>query len=314
MKKFYSFVLLLFCSWVMVTGQVTEKEAALRSQTTDTISGWKTGGDVIINLAQTSLINWAAGGQNSVAINGLVNLFGNYKKDKTAWDNSLNIGYGLLKQGKKDGFMKTDDKFDFMSKYGREAYKNLYWAALLNFKTQMTEGKNYATDPYSKISNRFAPAYLTMAIGMDYKPNGYFSAFLAPLTGKMTFVTDTDLSNAGAFGVEPGKTSKSEFGGYVRIIYSKNDFKSGFLKNVGFTTKIDLFSNYLYNPQNIDVNWETLLTMKVNEYISMNINTHLIYDDDINIAIDSNDDGIMDQSGPRVQFKEIFGVGLSYKF
>ncbi|MFA4921698.1 MAG: DUF3078 domain-containing protein, partial [Candidatus Neomarinimicrobiota bacterium] len=84
--------------------------------------------------------------------------------------------------------------------------------------------------------------------------------------------------------------------------------------NVAFTTKFDLFSNYLDNPQNMDVSWETLIAMKVNEYISVNLTTHLLYDDDTKISIDNDDDGIVDEFGPRVQFKEIFGIGFSYKF
>jgi hypothetical protein len=101
----------------------------------------------------------------------------------------------------------------------------------------------------------------------------------------------------------------------LRIIYSKNDFKSEFLKNVSFTTKLDLFSNYLKNPQNIVVNWETLLAFKVNKYISVTFNTLLIYDDKIKVKVDRNKDGILDDvPGPRVQFKEILGAGFSYNF
>ena len=308
--KFVSISIILLCVTTLVMGQVTDKESTLRTQTTDTIQGWKKGGDVIVNLSQTSLTNWASGGQNSLSINGLVNLFGNYLKGKNSWDNSLNIGYGLLKQGENSEFMKTDDKFDFLSKYGRQATKNLYYAALFNFKTQMAIGKDYSSDT-SKISNFLAPAYITIAAGLDYKPNEYFSAFIAPFTGKMTIVADKDLSEKGAFGVEPGEKMKSEFGGYIRVIFSKNDFKSEFFKNIGITSKIDLFSNYLKNPQNIDVSWENLITMKVNKYISMSLNTHLVYDDDIKV-VDTNDDGTPD--GTRIQFKEIFGVGFSYKF
>lgn len=306
-------------------GQITDEEARLRKKNTDTIQGWKQGGVISINLAQTSLTNWAAGGQNSFAVNGLLSLFANYKDAKTAWDNSLDIGYGVLKQGKGADFMKTDDKFDFLSKYGREAFKNVYYAALLNFKTQMTIGRDYAKDT-AKISNFLAPAYIVGALGLDYKPNSYFSAFVAPVTAKFTIVNDQDLANAGAFGVTPatydgsgnllkkGEKSKSEFGGYVRVIYTKNDFKGEFLKNVSFTSKIDLFSNYSHNPQNIDVSWENLIVLKVNKFIGVNISTHLLYDDDIEIPVDNNGDGTIDEVGPRVQFKEILGVGFSYKF
>jgi hypothetical protein len=316
-KKFIAATLLLSISFTLILGQVTEAEKNLRTITADTTQGWKTGGVFAINLAQTSLKNWAAGGQNSVAVNGLFSMFANMKRGKSVWDNSLNVGYGLLKQGKNSDFMKTDDKIDFMSKYGQEAFKNFYYAALLNFKTQLTAGYNYP-DVTNKISDLFSPAYLLLAVGVDYKPNANFSAFVAPLTAKFTFVLDDTLSAHGAYGVTPRETSKSEIGGYIRAIYTKNDFKGEFMKNVAFTTKIDLFSNYLDNPQNIDVSWETLISMKVNKYITVNFNTHLLYDDNILIALDRNDDGDMtdpgDVPGKRIQFKEILGVGFSYNF
>jgi hypothetical protein len=311
------FALFSICC-ISAFGQVTEGEKNLRAQSADTTQGWKKGGVFAVNVAQTSLTNWAAGGQNSVAVNGILSVFANLKKGKSRWDNSLDMGYGILKQGKGTSPRKTDDKIDFLSKYGREAFKNVFYAALLNFKTQMAIGYNYINDTAkAKISNLFSPAYLLLALGMDFKPNAYFSAFIAPLTGKFTFVTDKALSDAGAFGVKPGEKSLSELGGYLRVIYSKNDFKNDFLKNVSFTSKIDLFSNYLKNPQNIVVNWETLIAMKINKYISASFNTDLIYDDKIKVPFDKNGDGtiVVDEAvGSKVQFKEILGVGFSYKF
>jgi hypothetical protein len=317
MKRIILSVILLFIGFITLTySQITEAEKKLRTVTADTTQGWKKGGVFAINLAQTSLTNWAAGGQNSVAVNGIFSVFANLKKGKSRWDNSLDLGYGLLKQGKDAAFRKTDDKFDFLSKYGREAFKNFYYAALMNFKTQMTAGYNYPNDS-TKISDLFSPAYLLIALGMDYKPDAYFSAFISPLTAKYTFVTDKLLSDAGAFGVKPGEKSLSEIGGYLRIIYTKNDFKNEFMKNVSFTTKIDLFSNYLKNPQNIVVNWETLITLKVNKFITASINTNLIYDDKIKVPFDKDGNGTIEAGeavGSKIQFKEIIGVGFSYKF
>jgi hypothetical protein len=292
--------------------QVTEAEGSLKKQSADTIDGWKKGGVMGVNLAQTSLTNWAAGGQESFAVNGLISVFANYKKGKTVWDNSLDLGYGLLKQGKDADFMKTDDKIDFLSKYGQLAFKSVYYAALVNFKTQMDNGYNYPNDSIP-ISAFLAPAYLTTAIGLDYKPNSYFSAFVAPFTGKITMVYDNRLADSGAFGVERGENIKSEFGGYLRVIYSKGDFKKEFLKNVSFTTKIDLFSNYIKDPECIDVSWETQIAFKVNQYISVNLNTHLLYDNDVQIAIEG-DNGVIENYAPVTQFKEILAVGFSYTF
>lgn len=309
-KKFYAIALLFLIFSSLTYAQVTDGEKTLRTVTADTTEGWKKGGVITLNMAQTSLTNWAAGGQNSIAINGLLSTFANYKKGKTSWVNSLDIGYGVLKQGKSSS-QKTDDKFDFLSKYGYQAFDHVYYAALFNFKTQMAPGYKYP-DVDNKISDLFAPAYMLVALGLDYKPNDHFSAFIAPLTGKITIVNDQVLSDAGAFGVTPGDKSLTEFGGYMRAIYTRNDFKSEFLKNVTFTTKIDLFSNYAEKPQNIVVNWETLIAFKVNKFLSANINTQLIYDDKIKVPVNRN--GVDRTIGSLVQFKEILGVGFSYNF
>jgi hypothetical protein len=302
--------------------QTTEAEKSVRTVSSDTILGWKTGGLFGLNISQASFTNWAAGGENTTAIGGILNLYANHKGAKTSWDNMLDLGYGLLKQGKDAKFIKTDDKLDFTSKYGRKASKNWYYAGLINFKTQMTAGYNYP-NTINKISDLLAPAYLLTAIGADYKPNDKLTAFIAPITSKNTIVNDDSLANAGAFGVtaatydvegrliEAGKKLRSELGGYMRVVYQGTFFKD---KSVSVTSKLDLFSNYQENPQNIDVSWETIIGLKVNKYITTTITTHILYDDDVDIAIDRTGDGTMDDMGPRTQFKEVIAVGLSLKF
>ena len=316
MKAFIlSAILIISISSEYTFGQVTDTEKDLRSHSADTVMGWKTGGIFSLTLSQASLTNWVAGGQNSFSVNGLFSGFANYTREKSFWDNSLDLGYGLNKQG-NEGFRKTDDKIEVVSKYGLKAFNRFYYTALLNFRTQMTPGYNYP-DAENKISDFFSPAYLTLALGLDYKPNDYFSAFLAPISGKFTFVTDQVLADHGAFGVQPGENSRSEIGGYFRAIYSKNDFKTEILKNVTFTTKIDLFSNYAERPQNVDVNWETLIALKVNKYLSVNFNMQLIYDDNIGVPWDKNGDGTIEEGETvrsKIQFKEIFGAGFTYKF
>jgi hypothetical protein len=317
--KYFLFVTLLLAGINLSYGQITDKEDALKTIRTDTLDGWRKGGFVALNISQVGLTNWAAGGQSSVALNSIVSLYANLKKGRSTWDSSLDLGYGVLRQGSgialENGvFMKTDDKIDIVSKYGQRASEKWYYAGLVNFNTQSTPGYTYPND--SVVISRFmAPAYLLGAIGMDYKPNESFTAFIAPVTMKTTFVNDSELANAGAYGVqaaiyddfggilEKGLKYRMEYGGYIRLSYKKT-----FMENITLTSKLSLFSNYANNPQNIDVNWENLLEMKVNKFISCNITTHLIYDDDI-VIVDS--DG---KSGPRTQFKEVIGVGFSYKF
>ncbi len=292
-------------SFIMLAGM----NFTAQGQEADTVKYWKNSGVFSLNMAQSSFTNWAAGGQNSVALNGLLSLGANYKKNKSAWDNALTIGYGkMVQQGSDLGWVKTDDRIDFQSKYGRQGSGKWFYSALMSFKTQMTPGYNYPNTE-DKISDLLAPAYLLFSLGMDYKPTPEFTLFLSPLTSKNTFVNDDLLSAAGAFGVEPGKKFRSELGAYLNAAYKKDEI----LKNVNFLTKLDLFSNYLNNPQNIDVSWEMLLVLKVNEFISATVNTHLLYDDDILIKVDEGSEGepIM---GKRTQFKEVIGVGLTYKF
>jgi len=280
------------------------------AQTDTTTSNWKTGGMVSLNAAQISFTNWAAGGQNSVAANSFVNLFANFKKGRTTWDNTLDLGYGKMRQGNNGNvvFYKTDDKIDFSSKYGQYAFKHWYYSGLASFKSQFDEGYKNVADTV-RISNFLAPAYLSVSIGMDFKPTDNFTLFISPVSGKVTFVYDDLLSAAGAFGVVPGENIRAEFGGYVKMQY-----KVDLMKNVTYATKLDLFSNYVVKPENIDVNWENLLTMKINSWFSANINYTMLYDDDVKVAWDSNDDGVNDRFGAKLQIKQLLGIGLTYKF
>ena len=270
---------------------------------------WKFGGTASLNLSQLSLTNWAAGGDNSLSGNILINLSADYARDKTSWENKLVLGYGLIKQG-EDPTRKSDDQIDFASKLGRKASEKWYYTALLGFKSQFAPGYDRPGDAdRMKISNFMAPGYLNISAGMDYKPSDAFSLLLSPVTGKFTFVLDDDLSAAGSFGLDPGQKSRAELGGYVKMAFTKE-----VLKNVTLDTKIDLFSNYFDHPQYVDVNWNLLLNFKVNEYLSASLLTQLIYDHDIQFGEDTTGDGEFDTFSDKVQFKELFGLGLSFTF
>ena len=291
----------------------------------DSTEGWKKSAILALGLNQVSLSNWAAGGEGSLSFNSLVSLGADYRKDKSTWDNSLEMSYGLIKSGDSP-VRKNDDKLDLNSKYGQHAFKSWYYSALVNFKSQFLPGYNYPNDSI-KVSELFAPAYLTAAIGMDYKPSPNFSLFLSPATGKFTFVSNQDLANAGAYGVEAatfndlgvqtagGENIRSEFGAYLNMKYKRD-----LMENVVFQTKLDLFNNYTDkdkdNAKNIDVNWETLIALKVNKFLSTNFFTHLIYDHNIKVPIYEKINGVKTivGAGPRTQFKQILGVTFSAKF
>jgi len=292
MKRFLLFLLISLLSVVVY------------SQENNT-NNWKMGGVISVNASQSSFSNWVAGGENSYGGNAFLNLFANYKRNKHSWDNTLDLGFGMMKQGSRDLF-KTDDKIDLSSIYGYQASQHWYYSALLSFKTQFYEGKK-SMDDTTKISNFMAPAYLTISLGMDYKPVENFSLFISPASLRLTFVLDDILSDQGAFGVDHGKKMRLEFGGYVRALY-----RIELWRNVNYATKLELFTNYLSKPQNVDVNWENTINFKFNDFLSANFYLTLFYDDDSRILV-VEDDGTT-KNTPKLQVREIFGVGLTYKF
>ncbi len=261
---------------------------------------WKRGGDFAINFSDVAFSNWAAGGDNARSFNTFMNLYAKYAKGKLAWDNSLALGYGLTNVAEK-GYRKSEDKIDFASKFGYKATDKLYYAALMSFKSQFTEAYEYTDTDETVISNFLAPGYFTFGLGIDYKPTEWLSVYFSPLTNKLTIVQVDDLRVK--YGVDDDKSLRYEFGGLAKIVFRKDVWK-----NVTLESKLELFSNYLNNPQNIDVDWQNALTMKVNKYLSASLMTHMLYDDDIDI--NSKDDG--KQTG--IQFNRVFGVGFMYKF
>jgi hypothetical protein len=315
MKRINVFFIALLCSFVNLNAQTPEPK--------DT--SWKKGGFTSLSFSQVSLSNWAAGGEDAFSGVFIVNLFSNYAKDKTVWDNSLDLAYGLIKSGDAD-VRKNEDKIDFNTKYGYKAFGKFFYSALLNFKSQFTAGYNYPDD--SNVVSKFAaPAYITIALGLDYKPNDHFSAFLSPATGRYTLVTDQQLADAGAYGVDPaefdisghktadGKNIRPEFGAYFRAKFQKD-----LVANFNLSTTLNLFDNYTdkrtANQTNVDVNWETMLTLKAGKWITTSLFTNLVYDDDIQLPTYETINGVktVTGSGPKTQFKEVFGIGLSYKF
>lgn len=279
----------------------------------DTTNYWLTKGNAQLLVNQASFTNWAQGGNNSVSGTALLNYNVTYNDSITIWENVFDFGYGLINT-KEFGTRKNDDRIDILSNFNHIAATKLYYTAKFNFKSQFVEGYNYPNDSV-KVSNFLAPAYVILAAGMTYKPDEDFSFFLSPATGKMTIVNDAVLSAQGAYGVTPGEKTRLEFGAYATL-----DFKKELMKNITFKSKLNLFNNYTdpvaENRANIDVNWENSLNLTVNEFITVNIFAHMIYDHDILIPLFKEVDGVEvpDGVGRRLQIKQTLGLGFSYKF
>ncbi len=257
---------------------------------------WTYNGFFSQQLNQVSFSNWAAGGENNFASTSVLNLAADYKKGNASWENKLETAYGIIKTAESP-VRKSQDRIDFISKYGRSVSSKLAVSALTNFKSQFDKGYKYPND--SVVVSRFmAPGFLLASLGIDYKPADFLSIFVSPATGKFTFVTDPLLSEQGAFGVDPGKKLNPEFGAMASITFNKEIFE-----NVRLASKVDLFNNYTDsdkdNRKRIDVNWQTSVNMTINKFLAASAMLHMIYDYDI---------------VSEVQLQQMFGIGLSYNF
>ncbi len=279
-------------------------EITIKKDASDTTEKeWKTGGIANLNIAQGSLSNWAAGGDKfSLALNSNVNMYAFYEKGKHHWDNMLNLNLAYLNTTSL-GTRKNDDRIDLLSKYGYKIAPKWNVGGLFSFRSQMLKGYTYNNDGTKTLTSKFmAPAYVLLSPGLEYKPNKNFSAFVSPATARWTIVMDDTLSAHGAYGVDPGKHVKTEFGAFASLIYMKE-----FNKVVSYNGRLDLFSNYLHNPQNVDVYFTNLLAMKLSKSFAITYSLDMIYDDDVKLFGPQN-------NAPRLQLKSMLGIGIMYKF
>jgi hypothetical protein len=324
MKKVTFFIVLLLF-FGNLRAQVIEKIAKAKSDVLSEVpadtSGkhWLVQGNGSLAFSQASFTNWSSGGQNSLGLVAWINLKANYKNGKHVWANNADLGYGfnILGKGGDATYNKTNDKIELTTAYGYELHKNKKWylTVLVNFRSQFSAGYNYPDDS-TVLSTFMAPGYLIAGIGITYVPVKWFNAYLSPVSGRFTFVNDQKLADSGAFGVERsysdslgfhhGKTARGEFGVYLRA-----GLNADLAKNINLTSTLELYTDYLHKFGNIDVNWSLILSMKVNKWLAASIQTQLIYDDDVMIVTDPVN---QPQGGPRTQFKELLGIGLTYKF
>lgn len=264
-----------------------------------------------LNINEVAFVNWNAGGDNSVSALSNVEFTRNYKFRYLNWKNELRLRYGINAQEGRQ-LRKTDDHIRLTSTIGfrKDTITDWYYSVKTNFNTQFSNGFKYP-DRNNPISRFMAPGYLFLGAGTSYIPDGKkFNLYISPVTQKATFVLDETLSNQGAFGVEKGKHVYMELGFLVT-----NTWETETLKNVFMNHRLSLYSDYLNSFGNVDVDWELNFLLKVNKYIQTNIGTHIIYDDDIKFDEVVGDDGtIIDPGIPKIQFKQLLGVGLTYAF
>ena len=298
---------------------------------------WNTGGSFNATFQQVSLQNWAGGGRNSLSVGAIASVFMVYDDTvRRRWENNVELNYGIGRIGGKElPFLKTNDNILLVSRYGRKLAPHYYLSTLLDVRSQITQGFRYeqvndSVQTATQISEFMSPGFFVASLGVTYSPTrkqlllkrkkdgkeeldddedkekkqkrrDYLAVTLSPFSGKFTFVLNDELAALDLYGTD-GKNARAEIGSSLTVILRKNLFE-----NISVSSNLNLFSAY-QQPQNIDVNFETLLMLKVNKFIAANVSLQLIYDDDINVE---REDGSI---GPALQVQNAVNVGLSYGF
>ena len=286
----------------------------------DSSSHWRNKNKLGFDISQIAFVNWSAGGNS--AISGLIkgDFSRVYTKGNQKWVNELIVRYGLNQQ---DGveLRKTEDLLQFSSTYGyrKDSITNWYHSAKFNFNTQFSNGYSYPNTDKA-ISRLFAPAYVFLGVGTENSTKSKHRVFyLSPFTFKTTFVLDQALANQGAFGVTKavvdsngliisnGKQTRTELGFLFSSYYKKE-----IAKNIVWGNKLVLFTDYINKFGNIDIDYDFKLDLTVNQYVKVNIGARIIYDDDIKVKEEK--EGNQVTVGPKLQIRQMLGVGLVYTF
>jgi hypothetical protein len=304
----------------------------VQAQEATTGSNWKIGGDAGLTFFQSSFVNWTdGGGDPTTTIGFLGNFYAKYAKERTSWENIYLMQYQLQKSGLNTDFLKSVDRLELLSIAAyqiQEDNDNLNYSALFSLKTQMT--KSIVNDELK--STFFAPAEILLAPGIKYthgnkKTRANLLINVSPATAKFIFVNNQNLADTGTFTGQPatydtsgakltdGTRLRSEFGASLISNYRLNVVESDNVK-VTWQTNLELFSNYLENPQYIDVKWTNLVATNLFKYFTITLSTDLRYDYDVQIPNDVNNDGTIDNGEfiRGVRFAQTFGVGIGYKF
>lgn len=296
-------------SFTTVNAQNTEKELAKNTEKAvtrlqDTVNGWTKKGNITFLFNQSNFNNWVAGGENNISGNLGLNYDFNYKKQDWTWDNKVLASYGLIQSKNAEFEKKTDDRFEFNSIVGKKAFGEWYYSFFLNFRTQFTKGFVYGNDANGKEirtenTNFLSPGYLTFGPGLFWKKSNNLKVNFAPLTSKVTFVNKDFTSVSGYvdgsyFGVDANKSLRYELG-----FYASGYYKFNIMENVSAENTLNLYSNYLEDAKNVDLDYTLAIVMKINKFMSANIIFQSIYDDN---------------AFQGFQTRQIFGLGVNYGF
>jgi hypothetical protein len=271
----------------------------------DSLSNWKKKFVANLNFNQASFSsNWKAGGINSIGLNALLNYKANYTKGKSTWDNQIDLLYGFVRNSGQ-GYRKNVDRIYLDTKYGHKLNEKWNLFTSLNFLSQFSKGYTYEDDvngveQANLISDIFAPAFITSAWGLEYKPNTYFSVRVSPFAPRLTIVNDPErfITTVGPepYGVVPPETTRWEWLAFQLMA----DFNKDIATNVNLKWRYMMFANYeTLEAKTIDHRLDLMLSVKAGRFVNIGLGGIMLYD------FDQDND---------VQISQVFSFGIAYTF
>lgn len=332
MKRIFFFLMAITAGFTGFSQNDAMRSAPSATNADSTVkpdkNGWRKGGSISINLTQVGNSNWIAAGGDKFSLStvGSLNAFASKTFKKFTWDNILDVNYGIVNTTTL-GVRKINDRIDFLTKlsYKPKKWKKFSLASLAQLRSQLTDGFEYdyfGTTMKRRNSGFFAPAYITIVpVGVSWNPNSWFSAFASPLSARWTIVSNAPYSFAAQggvfegnnetplakiYGVDPAKEHRGEFGFFATFTARKE-----IMKNVRYYGKLDVYTDYIKNTQNVDWFMTNQFLLKVNKYINVSYNLDLIYDDDVK---QPQPNPFVPARAVGLQLLSTLGIGFAAKF
>lgn len=260
---------------------------------------WVFTGTENVQLSQGYVDNWVKGGESSVTLSSDLRLNANYKKGKHEWENYIIHKVGVISTENDKGRVNTD-LIEINTKYGHKASEKWYYSFLYNFKTQFFYGYDNSDDEkIEPVSGFMAPAYMSFAIGMDFKPSSKFTLLISPITARITSVSDTIKYDQNKFGIPDGKSHLT-----VNGISVVNNFEYQISREIKLSSRFDAFYQYIGKVEKgttrqVQLDWEVILDMRINRFLSTRFLAHARY---------------FTNESEKLQFREDFNISFRYNF
>ena len=291
LRNFFVFIIVLFHFYDCYSQEVKKD--------TVKVEGWQNSGKTTFLINQTAFSNWISGGENSVAATLSVDYNLNYYKNGWSWDTKMVGSFGVNKNSDSKFFKKIDDRIEINSVMGKKFIDQFSFSSFLNFKTQFAKGFKYSTNEEGnetriEKTRLFSPAYIQIGVGVYWKKNNSLWVNFAPVTGRLIVASKkfTNDLNQGEeyFGIPRGQNSRFELGASISAFY-----KFDLVENVVLEQRVNLYSDYLYKADNVDLDYTLSAFMKINDYLSTTLVIQCLYDDN---AI------------KKLQLREVFGLAF----